>query len=1311
MKPVQSLRTPIPPPWRSARVGCALLLLVLAGGGAAAAQTTHFSQLSGSQGLASVTIRDMVQDREGFMWFGTTNGLMRYDGYRTTVYRRQRKDPHSIPNSSINVLYEDRAGTLWVGTANGLASYDRDHDRFRRYLEDGQGGGGMGRGIASLLEDSRGNFWVGSGGLLRLDRRTGRATPVRAPGLESLSSEWIQVLYEDNRHHLWIGTHAQGLYDYDPATGAVRVYAHDPADSTGLPDGDVRAVVQDPSGALWIGTYNAGLVRLDPRTGRMTGFRHDPGDPKSLADDRVFRIALDGSGGLWIGTEGGGLDHYDPARGDFEHNQPEPGDPTRLPTGSVWSVYRDRTGLLWVGTYTGGIRVATPNNRAIQSYAAIPDNPTSLDNGRVLGFDEGPDGTIWIATDGGGLNRLDPKTGTFTSYRPGNSDLNSGSILAVAADPGGGVWVGTWGGGISHLDPATGHFTAYTSKNSNLPDDNVFALHLDRRGRLWVGTWREGLFRFDPRTGSFVPFTIGKAGAIQSQIWAILELHDGRIVAATRDQGIVVVDPATGAAKRYLADVTSDSSLSSSEVRAVLEERPGVLWVGTASGLDQLDLRTGVATHLAEEDGLPSSAIAGLARDAAGNLWISTDRGITRYSPATGQSRTYTVLDGLQANDFTPRSYLTASDGTLYFGGNNGFNAIHPDRFVRNRFKPPVVLTGFQLFNHPVPIGAKGSPLRKVISETKRLVLNYKQSVFTFDFAALDYTAFEANEYAYKLDGFDRDWNYVGTSRTATYTNLSPGHYVFRVKASNEDGVWNEEGVALPITITPPWWATWWLRALVVLLVTAAVGALVRSARKRRKTLEGINRQLEAEIENAKRAEAEKLRVAAEAAERDRAGHEYLEGNVREMLAAMQRFSEGDHTVALAVETEDEIGRLRAGFNAVVADRKRAEEELRQSQKMEAVGRLAGGVAHDFNNLLTVIKGNAELALQDPATTETLREDLEEVQKAAERASGLTRQLLAFSRKQILQPRRLNFNEVVEEISRLLRRTMGEDVALETELAPALWPVRADRGQVEQVLLNLVVNARDAMPTGGRLRIRTANAPVERVPRVTGAERRAYVSLSVSDTGEGMEAGVKERIFEPFFTTKEQGKGTGLGLSTVYGIISQSGGFVEVESEVGRGSTFTVYLPRVEAGTEAEGAEASSHAPGGCETVLVVEDEAALRRLSARVLERSGYTVLVAGSGAEALEVARGYQDEIHLLLTDVVMPGMSGRELAERLLPEREGMRLLYTSGYTEDAIVRHGVSGADGQATAFLEKPFTPDTLARKVHEVLGGSPAAAR
>jgi PAS domain S-box-containing protein len=414
------------------------------------------------------------------------------------------------------------------------------------------------------------------------------------------------------------------------------------------------------------------------------------------------------------------------------------------------------------------------------------------------------------------------------------------------------------------------------------------------------------------------------------------------------------------------------------------------------------------------------------------------------------------------------------------------------------------------------------------------------------------------------------------------------------------------------------------------------------------------------------------------------------DGRVREVeFAASADFLPGSH---LAVFRD-------------ITQRRHLEEQLRQAQKIEAVGRLAGGVAHDFNNLLNVITGYGQMLFRRLADGPE-REKTRAILQAADRAAGLTRQLLAFSRKQVLEPKVLNLNAVVAGMDEMLRRLIGEDIELQAELAPDLGRTKADPGQIEQVLMNLVVNARDAMPRGGRLTLETTNSEMDEtyVRDHLGAQPGRYVALAVCDTGLGMDAETQKHIFEPFFTTKEKGKGTGLGLATVYGIVKQSEGYIWVDSEPGAGTTVRVYLPRVEGEEEAAEPHRSAgaeQAPArGTETVLLVEDEDMVRRMTREVLEGAGYQVLEASSGFEALRVSAGHGGRLHVMLTDVVMPGMSGRELAERLAPVRPGMKVLYMSGHTDDAIFHHGVTQA---GTGFLQKPFTPDALERRIRELL--------
>ena len=429
------------------------------------------------------------------------------------------------------------------------------------------------------------------------------------------------------------------------------------------------------------------------------------------------------------------------------------------------------------------------------------------------------------------------------------------------------------------------------------------------------------------------------------------------------------------------------------------------------------------------------------------------------------------------------------------------------------------------------------------------------------------------------------------------------------------------------------------------------------------------------------------------------------------MLSFLTRREEGFSTEDMAIATAFashaaialENSRLLHESRRAYDELAQAQGQLEQAQKMDAIGRLAGGVAHDFNNLLTVILGRTDIILRQLKTEDPIRRGIELIQRTAGRAAELTRQLLAFSRKQVLEAVVLDLGAVTVDMKEMLARLIGEDIALVTTIAPGLGRVKADRGQIEQVVMNLAVNARDAMPKGGHLIVETDNVELddEYVRRHMGARPGPYVMLAVSDTGVGMAREHQRHIFEPFFTTKEQGKGTGLGLATVYGIVKQSGGYIEVDSEPGRGTTFRIYLPRVDAAESAADRAARPAAPaGGTETILLVEDEEGVRELARDILRASGYTVLEARNGPEALLLGERHQGPLDLLLTDVVMPRMSGRELAERMGPLRPDLSVLYMSGYTDDAVIRHGVLGAD---TAFLQKPFTPAALVQRVRETL--------
>ena len=941
--------------WRAPLRAALSALLLALGISRADAQKLQFRQLTPDDGLSSSRVQSIVQDSRGFMWFGTTKGLNRYDGYDFAIYRHRADDSTSLAGNDALTIYEDREKALWVGTPAGLSRYDRERDAFRNY----QVVAGDTIQVSAILE-AHGTLWLGTArGLYKFDRATGKATPYG-----ELRNLEIQGLFEDSGKHLWIATKGSGARELDPVSGSVKSWTVDPenSDSPTLYQGrDARQFVEDAEGAIYMALADGGLAKINRATGGVTLYQHDDEDPHSIAINAVYSLRLDGTRGIWVGTENGGLDYFDFATRRFSHNKFDPNDPRGLNSNSIWAIHRDPTGTLWLGTFAGGVNISLQNGDAIRRYRSVAGDASSLSFNSVMAFLEDSRGSTWVATDGGGLNRFDRATGRFQHYSKKTSNLNSDAVLALTEDKLGKIWIATWAGAVSRFDPATGRFTPYTPKNSGMADDHAFAVHAARTGGVWIGTYQKGLQRVDPATGVFgAPILLGKGK--QSQIRVITELTDGRLLLGTVGGGMYEFNPATGRQRSY---AIGKDGVSGPAVHAIVESSPGIVWVGTSNGLDRLDRGNGKFEHFTEADGLPGTAVNGIAIDGSGQLWVSGDRGIARFDPARKKTKAYTVADGLQGSEFNSGAYYKGRDGAVYFGGAKGFNLLEPERITENTHVPQVALTGFQLYNKPVAIGAKGSPLEQSITVVRKLVLHHDQSVFTIEFAALDFVAPEKNRYAYKLEGLDDEWNDVGTKRVASYTNLPAGSYVFRVKGTNNDGIWNEEGTSLAIRIVPPFWASWWFRTVLLLAAAWGVRSALRVQRARRESLEQMNANL------------------AEAADRDRRAQQYLERNVLEVLDAMERFSEGDLSVSLAVENGDAIGRLRSGVNTAVSNIRSMVQQVRDvldstvqtSRQIQAeTSDLSRGAEEQISQTLLVAGAAQQMAQTVSTTTASIAE-------------------------------------------------------------------------------------------------------------------------------------------------------------------------------------------------------------------------------------------------------------------------------------------------------------------------------------------------
>ncbi len=776
----------------------------------------RFERISVEQGLSQSIAYCILQDSKGFMWFGTWEGLNKYDGYKFTVYKNDSGNPHSISHNIVRSLYEDQKGMLWIGTEGGLNKFDPENEKFTCYRNDPDDPDSLSHNIVrSVYEDRKGTLWIGTeGGLNKFNPVSGKFTRYQntPDNPHSLSHNNVRSVYEDKKGALWIGTE-HGLNRFDRKKEQFDRYRHTPGDPHSLSHNNVRSLCEDRSGELWIGT-KGGLNRFDRERKRFTRYRNILHDPHSLSHNEVWTVFEDHEGILWIGTEGG-LNKYDRENDRFTSFQNDPGNPHSLSHNIVWSIFEDRSGVLWIGTYTGGLNKYDHGKELFVHFKNTPDDPNSLSHNNVWSIYEDSDQVLWIGTDAG-LNRFDREKGEFILYSNNPDDprsLSHNEVWSIFEDHSGMLWVGTFGG-VNRFDRKNGEFTHYPNDPVKPGNNRIRMIYEDRSNELWVGT-AGGLRRFDLGKEQFAACYRNIPGnphsISHSNVWSIYEDLSGVLWIGT-ERGLNRFDREKEQFTRYLHKHNNPFSLSNNWVLSIYENEPGSLWIGTAGGLNKFDREKEIFTSYREKEGLPNDVVYGILEDNMGNLWLSTNKGLSRYNLLNKTFKNYSVRDGLQGTEFNVGAYHKNRRGEMFFGGLNGLNIFCPSK-KDNPFPPSIIISGFRIFNEPVKAG-KNSPLKKSVIYTDEIELSYKDRGFSFEFAALHFAGPEKNQYAYIMEGFDKEWIYSRTRRFATYTNLPAGRYIFKVKASNNDGLWNEKGTAIKITITPPPWRTWWANML-----------------------------------------------------------------------------------------------------------------------------------------------------------------------------------------------------------------------------------------------------------------------------------------------------------------------------------------------------------------------------------------------------------------------------------------------------------------------------------------------------------------
>ncbi|MCP4217361.1 MAG: histidine kinase, partial [bacterium] len=842
-----------------------------------------FDNISLEDGLSQSSVTSITMDRKGFIWFGTQDGLNRYDGFSFTVFKFDPTVKTSISGNHVRVLCRDqKRDVLWLGTdGNGLNKFDMETEAFSHYRnihgdsigishnsiycihqdkEDifwvGTWGGGLNRFnplsetfvhyryspddphsishdiVRAILEEEDGTFWVGTygGGLNRFDRekkRFIRCGPF--PGQGTPNAARIMSIYRDKQGVLWMGTDGGGLACYSPESGEFIFYRHNPKVPDTIGADRVRSIHEDKTGRMWLGTFGGGLNYFDRSGKRFFHYRRDQRKRHSLAGNEILSIYEDNTEMMWIGTLSGGVSKLDLLRKKFKTYRtipgtPAPASPAAPPSpaaAKTRTFYDDSSGFTWIGTNGYGMYRWDRKSGSHTHFQHDPENPQSLANNRVFSLLEDVEAKIlWVATFGGGLDKLDLDTGVFSHYphKPGvPGTLSHNRVRDIRRDSAGFLWLALWDGGVNRFDPKTGtarHYRFNPDKPDSISDDNAYCLHMDVSGVLWVGTVRNGLNRYNKDTDNFT---------------------------------------------RFQQDISNPQSLSHNSVYCIYEnpktsEAEGILWIGTGGkGLNKFDTKNNKWRYYGLEHGMANDVVYGILEDERGNLWLSTNLGISKFNPKTETFNNYDIEDGLQGNEFTGGAYYRSGSGEMFFGGINGFNTFFPGEIKNNPYIAPVMITGFNLFNKPMAFN-------KAFYNVREVSLSYKDNFISFDFVTLNYRAPEKSKYAYKLEGFDRDWIWCGNRHTAVYTNLSGGAYEFKVKAANNDDLWNMEGASVRLLVSPPFWKKPWFWLLACLSLPGFIFLVYKyrtdAIRYRNTRLEKINNKLNNEIAERRKVEA-----------------------------------------------------------------------------------------------------------------------------------------------------------------------------------------------------------------------------------------------------------------------------------------------------------------------------------------------------------------------------------------------------------------------------------------------------------------------